>query len=105
VVFDGVHGIINGDESLAYPAKVLPESEYLSKILFFINGSQLYEKLNMIISYTNLSFFFLFFYFLSPFYNFISFNTVNQKALLVFWDLNFFPPSANQFKIRSILSL
>jgi hypothetical protein len=23
VVFDGVHGIFNGDESLAYPAKVL----------------------------------------------------------------------------------
>lgn len=30
VVFDGVHGILNGDESLPYPAKVVPSSAVYS---------------------------------------------------------------------------
>ncbi|GMP97338.1 hypothetical protein CsSME_00045631 [Camellia sinensis var. sinensis] len=36
VVFDGVHGIINGDESLPYPAKVLCQSCVLQIKINFI---------------------------------------------------------------------
>lgn len=36
VVFDGVHGILNGDESLPYPPKVLtPRTAFIVTIIFF----------------------------------------------------------------------
>lgn len=39
VVFDGVHGIINGNEALPYPPKVLIFADFLS-LLFLGHSSE-----------------------------------------------------------------